>query len=203
MTIVLATRNRKKAEELQRMFAGCDLTVKTLDEYPGCPEAVEDGATFRANALKKARTVAGWTGLPALADDSGLEVSALDGAPGVLSARYAGPDADDRKNVAKLLRELKKLKAPDRGSRFVCCIALAFPDGSYRTFTGYTVGSIGPGSKGRNGFGYDPVFYPEGHDRTFAEMSAAEKDALSHRGRALAKLVRYLEKDISLSRRHK
>jgi XTP/dITP diphosphohydrolase len=194
MTIVLATRNKKKVEEIGRIFYGYNIRFLTIDSFPGCPEVEEDGRTFRQNALKKALKIAKYTGCPSIADDSGLEVMALDGAPGVFSARYAGIDADDRKNLNKLLSNMKGLKSEQRDARFVCCIAFALPDGSYKTFTGYAKGEIAKKPKGFNGFGYDPVFYPTGHDRTFAEMSDPEKDVLSHRGKALKKLYIYLKK---------
>jgi len=193
MKIVLATTNRKKVEEIKRIFKGFDIRFATLDEYPGCPEVVEDGKTFRANAVKKARSVSRYTGCPAVADDSGLEVEALAGAPGVFSARYAGPGADDSKNVAKLLKELKDIKTDERKARFACCIAFALPDGHCKTFSGYVKGSIGKKQRGFNGFGYDPVFFPAGRDKTFAELSGEEKDALSHRGKALQKFYAYLK----------
>lgn len=194
MNIVLATRNRKKVEEMKRIFAGHKITFTTLDAYPGCPEVDEDGKTFQANAKKKALATARYTGCPALADDSGLEVKALAGAPGVFSARYAGEQADDKKNVKKILKEMRTvINKKERRARFVCCIVLALPDGKTRTFTGYVSGMIAERPKGSNGFGYDPVFYPMGHDRTFAEMADFEKDALSHRGRAMKKLYAYLK----------
>jgi len=194
MTIVLATTNKKKVGEIKRMFAGVPIRFLTLDQFPDCPEVVEDGKTFRANAIKKALSVAKFTGYPAVADDSGLEVIALGGAPGVFSARYAGDKAKDSENVKKLLRGMRALtEVRDREARFVCCIAFATPDGKYRTFTGDVRGIIGGKQKGFNGFGYDPVFYPEGHDKTFAQMADQEKDRLSHRGRAMKKLYRYLK----------
>ena len=192
MEIVLATRNNKKVEEIKRITEGMAVTIFTLDDFPGCPEVEEDGATFEENAVKKAVTVAQFTGKPALADDSGLEVNALNGAPGTHSARYSGHGANDRKNTEKLLSEMRFLVKSDRKARFVCSIALAMPDEKVLTFNGYSEGSIGTEPKGANGFGYDPVFYPEGADRTFAEMSAEEKDSLSHRGNAIRKLQRYL-----------
>ena len=194
MTIVLATTNKKKVEEMKRMFDGFGISFITLDSFPDFPEVLEDGKTFRANALKKALAVSKFTGYPAVADDSGLEAEALDGAPGVFSARYAGDKAKDSDNVKKLLREMRPLsRRTDRAARFVCCIAFATPEGEYKTFTGYVRGIIGKKRKGFNGFGYDPVFYPEGHDRTFAEMTDLEKDRLSHRGRAMRKFYRYLK----------
>jgi XTP/dITP diphosphohydrolase len=195
MTIVLATTNSKKVEEMKRIFSGCEIRFLALDSFADCPEVVEDGKTFRANALKKALTVAKFTGYPAVADDSGLEVTALGGAPGVFSARYAGEGARDEENVRKLLHEMRRFRGrSSREARFVCCIAFATPEGERRTFTGYARGSIGLSQRGFNGFGYDPVFYPEGYDRTFAEMTAIEKDRLSHRGKAMKKLVTYLMK---------
>jgi len=176
------------------MFPGHKITFKTLDAFPGCPEVEEDGQTFRANAKKKALTVARYTGCPALADDSGLEVKALDKAPGVFSARYAGEQSDDKRNVKKILREMRTvITKKERKARFICCIVFALPDGKCRTFTGYVNGTIAETPKGYNGFGYDPIFYPDGHDRTFAEMADLEKDALSHRGRAMKKLYTYLK----------
>lgn len=164
----------------------------TLDDFPGCPEVVEDADTFEGNAQKKAEAVAQFSRKPAISDDSGLEVDALSGAPGVLSARYAGPGADDKKNLEKLLTDLRHVDQNKRGARFVCSIALAFPDRGVKTFHGTAEGRIGMSPKGLSGFGYDPVFYPRGHDRTFAEMNSAEKDALSHRGKALRKLREFI-----------
>lgn len=193
MEIVLASRNRKKAEEIQRILAGQPIEVRSLADFPDCPDVVEDADTFDGNALKKAREVASFTGRIAISDDSGLEVVALNGAPGVFSARYAGPDATDDANVEKLLHELENVPDARRGARFVCCIALADPAGETHTFWGFADGVLGRERKGQNGFGYDPLFFPIGHSRTFAEMSAAEKDALSHRRKALAKLADFLK----------
>jgi XTP/dITP diphosphohydrolase len=193
MEIVVATRNRKKVEEISRILAGLDVSLSTVDEYEGCPDVEETGGTFRENALIKARAVAACTGKPALADDSGLEVHALGGAPGVHSARYAGEGADDVRNIRKLLKEMGDTPPEKRGARFVCVMALVGPDGLEETFEGYVSGTIGMGPRGRMGFGYDPVFYPEGERSTFAEMSPVEKDGMSHRGRALLKLREYLK----------
>lgn len=190
--LVIATRNRKKVKEIKRILQGVPVVLYTLEDFPGCPEIEEDAGTFEGNAVKKATAVAMYSGKPAVADDSGLEVYALDGAPGVYSARYAGSSADDRKNLEKLLGELGGVEEGKRGARFVCCVALAYPDGRVETFVGFSEGRIGKDPKGFSGFGYDPVFYPKGHNTTFAEMSADEKDALSHRGVALRKLRAYL-----------
>ncbi|MGD0282837.1 MAG: RdgB/HAM1 family non-canonical purine NTP pyrophosphatase [Dissulfurispiraceae bacterium] len=191
MEIVLATRNRKKVEEISRIFKG--ILLLTLDDFPSCPEVEEDADTFEGNAVKKALTIARCTGRAAIADDSGLEVYALNYAPGVLSARYAGPDADDRANNEKLLGEMKQLPDEKRGGRFVCCIAFALPDGTVRTFTGFAEGTIGNRITGGSGFGYDPLFYPKGYSKTFAEMLPEEKDSLSHRKMALSQLKSFLE----------
>jgi len=192
MEIVLATTNKKKVEEIKRITEGMAVTIFTLDDFPGCPGVEEDGATFEENAVKKAVSVARFTGKPALADDSGLEVYSLGGAPGTHSARYSGQEANDSGNTEKLLSEMRLLSKNDRKARFACSIALAMPDGNVRTFHGFIEGSIGTEPRGANGFGYDPVFYPEGYDRTFAEMSAEEKDSLSHRGNAIRQLQSYL-----------
>lgn len=187
---------------MTRIFSGFDLRFLTLDAFPGCPEVVEDGRTFRANAVKKAVAVAKYTGLPAVADDSGLQVDALGGAPGVFSARFAGEEADDFKNMRKLLKDLKGVAEDERTARFVCCIALALPAGQVKTFTGKVEGNIGLKPKGSNGFGYDPLFYPVGHSHTFAEMTAGEKDGLSHRGRAMMKLYDYLRKSLKIGHKN-
>jgi XTP/dITP diphosphohydrolase len=194
MEIVLATRNKKKIAEIKRITAGNLITILSLDNFPDCPETVEDRDTFEGNAVKKAVEVCRCTGKPALADDSGLEVDALNGAPGVYSARYAGgsgPGTDVR-NYEKVLAKLTDVPEEKRGAQFVCCMALAFPDGTVSTFLGNVKGRIGMEPKGKTGFGYDPVFIPEGFDRTFAEMSGEEKDKLSHRGKAIEKLADFL-----------
>ncbi len=195
MDIVLATRNRKKIEEIKNILGrtGRAFRIFTLDGFPGCREVEEDGESFEANAVKKAVYISECTGMTAIADDSGLEAEALKGAPGVLSARYAGESADDRANFEKLLNEMRKVPGKNRNARFVCCIAMAFPDGGVKTFSGYVNGRIGTEPKGKNGFGYDPVFYPENSSRTFAEMNDNEKNSLSHRGMALRELQKYLK----------
>ena len=194
MEIVLATRNKKKIEEIRRITVDLPITILSLDNFPDCPETVEDKDTFEGNAVKKATEVCRCSGKPALADDSGLEVEALGGAPGVYSARYAGGTGggNDVKNYEKILSELTSVPDHKRGARFVCCMALSFPDGTVNTFLGYAEGCIGREPKGTIGFGYDPVFIPAGHKRTFAEMTGEEKDRLSHRGKALEKLADFL-----------
>jgi XTP/dITP diphosphohydrolase len=192
MEIIVATRNQKKLEEIRRILEGPALTIRTLEEFPDCPEVVEDGRTFEENAVKKSVSGARHTERLALADDSGLEVDALAGAPGVLSARYAGEPADDRANLARLLEAMRDVKDDARQARFVCCIALASPDGTVRTFWGVVEGTIGREPRGSRGFGYDPIFYPRGARRTFSEMDDDDKDQQSHRGIALRALKRYL-----------
>ncbi len=193
MHLVIATRNEKKIDEIKRILEGLDVTLYSLDDFPGCPEVEETEDTFEGNAALKAKAVAEYTGRAALADDSGLEVFALHGEPGVRSARYAGDDATDADNVHKLLSEMFDIADYMREARFVCVVAIAFPDGDLKSFKGIVNGRIGRKPLGKSGFGYDPIFYPEGHDRTFAQMSPAEKDGMSHRGRALEKLREYLK----------
>ena len=193
--IVVATRNLKKVGEIARMLDGTGIKLLTLDEAdPGgqCPEVVEDAPDFRGNALKKAREVSSCTGRAALADDSGLVVDALEGRPGVFSARYAGEDASDADNTSKLLRELEGIPPDDRSARFVCSLALVLADGKEYVFEGVCEGMISVAPQGRSGFGYDPVFIPEGHERSFAEMSGQEKDSMSHRGRAIRAFAGFL-----------
>jgi XTP/dITP diphosphohydrolase len=195
MEIVLATRNKKKVEEIKRVIGDMPISILTIDDFSGCPEVEEEGVTFQENAVQKAVAVAHYTGKPSLADDSGLEVYALNNAPGILSSRYSGEDADDSKNIEKLLHEMHSIIDEKRSARFVCCLALAFPDGRLEIFTGQAEGKIGREQKGSYGFGYDPIFYPKGHERTFAEMTANEKDSLSHRGKALREFQQYLKSD--------
>ncbi|BCB97262.1 non-canonical purine NTP pyrophosphatase [Dissulfurispira thermophila] len=194
MDIVLATRNKKKVEEIRRILEGMNINILTMDDFPTCPEVEEDADTFEGNAVKKALLVAMCTNKIAVADDSGLEVYALNGDPGVRSARYAGEGADDIANIRKLLEEMKDVPDENRGARFVCCIAVAYPDGRTETFFGFAEGRISREPKGRIGFGYDPVFYPVGYNETFAEMPPEEKDALSHRGKAISMLKEYIMK---------
>ncbi len=193
LRIVIATRNKNKLAELKRILADVPVRLEGLDEHPGCPEVEETGETFVENACLKASQVAKCAGLHAIADDSGLEVDALGGAPGGFSARYAGPGANDRKNMEKLLHELEGVPAGKRTARFRAVIALAAPDGHIiETFQGRAEGTIGFRPEGENGFGYDPLFYPLGHESTFAQMGPARKDAMSHRGEALRLLKQFL-----------
>lgn len=191
--LVVATRNSGKIRELERLLEGVVATVIPLDRFPGVPEVVEDGATFAENAVKKARAAAAATGLPALADDSGLEVDALDGRPGVYSARFAGEGGDDPANNRRLLEELAGVPASGRSAAFHCVLAFCLPDGSCRTFEGRLPGVILEGPRGEGGFGYDPLFLVPAYGRTLAELPLEVKNLISHRGAALAAFRRHLE----------
>jgi XTP/dITP diphosphohydrolase len=191
--LVLATRNRKKLAELDRILreAGVDAHLLTLDDVH-VPDVAETGATFAENATLKAVATAQATGLTAVADDSGLEVAALNGMPGVLSARWSGRQATDESNLALVLDQVAHVPDERRQAAFVCVAALATPDGAVRTVEGRVTGHLAREPRGEAGFGYDPVFVPDGHDRTTAQMSAAEKDAISHRGQAFRGVARLL-----------
>lgn len=191
--LLMATRNRKKLAELRRVLdaSGVDLVLLSLDDVPEYPEAPETGAGFEDNALAKARDGFAATGIPCLADDSGLAVDALNGMPGVLSARWSGTHGDDVGNYRLLLAQLCDVPEQRRGAGFVSACALVWGPGpdDQRTVRGQWRGSIAREPRGQGGFGYDPVFLPDGDDRSAAELSPAEKDAVSHRGRALELLV--------------
>ncbi len=215
MEIVLATRNIDKVGEIKSILAGLDLRIKTLDDYPAFPEVEEDGATFEENALKKARAVREETGLTALADDSGLEVEALDGAPGIYSSRFAGENVTYKDNNLKLLDMMKSVPAEKRAARFRCITAAALLNnegaGLYKTLSdsadksfaavdeerstvdalvteGIVYGRIAGGLRGGSGFGYDPLFEVPSLGRTFAEIGTEEKNKTSHRFRALIEM---------------
>ncbi|HWQ76280.1 MAG TPA: XTP/dITP diphosphatase [Syntrophomonas sp.] len=183
--LLIASRNRKKKEELRQILSGLDFQLLSLDELPPLPEVEEDGTTFAENAIKKAVTVARQTGLLTLADDSGLVVDALQGAPGVYSARYSDPGATDEKNNRKLLQAMRDVPDASRTARFVCVIALAVPDGQVQTVEGRCEGSIDHSPRGDAGFGYDPLFIPAGREESFAQLAPEVKNRISHRGRAL------------------
>jgi XTP/dITP diphosphohydrolase len=188
---VLATANPHKIIELSRILAigHVDVQVVSLAEVPGAPDVAETGATFAANALLKAQAIARLTGLPAVADDSGICVDALNGMPGVLSARWSGRHGDDAANLCLLLAQLADVPDERRGARFVCAAALVLPDGREHVSEGVVTGRIIREPRGQNGFGYDPIFVPGSADVTTAEMDPAEKDRISHRGKALRGLA--------------
>lgn len=197
MKILVASTNAKKLKELRALAADLPVEVVSPAELAGAlPEVVEDGATFAENARKKALAFAGAYGLPAIADDSGLCVDALDGAPGVFSARYSGEEAvpdRDRLNNEKLLQELEGIPEERRGARFVCALCLAFPDGRSEGVEARWEGRILDAPRGEGGFGYDPLFLPKGLDRSSAELRPEEKQAVSHRGQAMRLLRPLLE----------
>jgi XTP/dITP diphosphohydrolase len=195
--LLLASRNRHKIEELQQMLAGLNIEVISLDDVADIPVIEEDGENFCDNASKKATLTAMHTGYTCLADDSGLVVDALDGQPGVYSARFAGEDADDQKNNRKLLQMLQGLNDEKRQARFICVIAISDPQGNVHTVEGTCEGRMDYEERGTGGFGYDPLFIPEGYTRTFAQLSPEEKNRISHRGRALQKARTLLEKIVT------
>ncbi|PXY20922.1 RdgB/HAM1 family non-canonical purine NTP pyrophosphatase [Prauserella muralis] len=193
--VLLATRNAKKLEELRRIVLKRGLgsiEVLGLSDVEEFPEAPETGATFEENALAKAHDAARATGLPAVADDSGLAVAALNGMPGVLSARWAGAHGDDTANLHLLLGQLKDVPDERRGAAFVCAAALVVPGVREIVVRGEWRGTLVREPRGTNGFGYDPIFVPEGETRTSAELAPSEKDSVSHRGRALRALLPHL-----------
>jgi XTP/dITP diphosphohydrolase len=202
-TVVLATRNAAKLRELARILGAEDsasrdggeqIRLAGLDEFPGAPDVPETGATFEENALLKARAIADYTGLPAVADDSGLCVDALNGMPGVLSARWAGRHGDDKANLELVLAQVADVPDTRLGARFVCAAALVVPGPASREWvvTGQVEGQLIRAPRGSGGFGYDPIFLPNGFGETTAEMTAEAKDAISHRGRAFRALTPFI-----------
>ncbi|GAX55569.1 RdgB/HAM1 family non-canonical purine NTP pyrophosphatase [Streptomyces olivochromogenes] len=189
--LILATRNAGKLTELKAILADAGLTHDLVgaDAYPDIPDVKETGVTFAENALLKAHALAQATGLPAVADDSGLCVDVLNGAPGIFSARWAGRHGDDRANLDLLLAQLSDISDEHRGAHFACAAALALPDGTERVVEGQLRGTLRHTPTGTNGFGYDPVLQPEGDTRTCAELPPEEKNAISHRGKAFRGLV--------------
>ncbi|MEK2492266.1 RdgB/HAM1 family non-canonical purine NTP pyrophosphatase [Kitasatospora purpeofusca] len=195
--LILATRNQHKVAELRDILgdAGLDVELVGADAYPEIPDVPETGITFAENALLKAHALARATGLPAVADDSGLCVDVLGGAPGILSARWSGKHGDDRANLDLLLAQLSDIAPEHRGAHFFCAAALALPDGTERVVEGRLLGTLRTAPAGDGGFGYDPILQPLGETRTCAELTPAEKNAISHRGqafRALAPVVKDL-----------
>lgn len=194
MELVLATKNKDKIKEIKYILRGLNVKILSIEDYPNLPEAHEDGETLRANAIKKAVTIAGYTSKWALADDTGLEVAVLDGAPGVYSARFAGPGCkyiDNNKKLLKLLGDLPKKK---RKAQFKCVIALAEPQGTVRTVLGVINGYISTEMKGKSGFGYDPVFVAPEYGKTFAQLGLKTKNKISHRAQALEKMKKVIKK---------
>jgi len=191
-TLVVATRNRGKLEEIRQFLSGLVQNIVCTADFEGFRETIEDGDTFEANAIKKAREAMKQTGLPALADDSGLVVDALDGRPGVYSARFAGEKADDFSNNRKLLEELGKTPMEHRSAAFICVMAFVAPDGKEEVFQGRINGRIMNKFRGTGGFGYDPLFLVDDMNCTMAELGLEEKNRISHRGQALANFREYL-----------
>lgn len=195
-SIVIATRNAHKLEELDRILKATGINVELLsvDHFPGAPEVHETEDTFEGNALLKARALAQFTGLPAIADDSGLCVDALNGSPGILSARWSGATENvDATNLALVLEQTADVPDEKRGAQFVCAAAYVLPDGTEHVVRGTVNGQLLRAPRGENGFGYDPIFVPDGFSITTAEMIPAEKDAISHRSKALAALVSQIQ----------
>jgi XTP/dITP diphosphohydrolase len=191
--MLLATSNRGKVREIERLLTGLPVALRSLGDFPAVSEPDEDGATFAENALLKARHYSAATGLFTLSDDSGLEVDALGGAPGVHSARFGGREATYAERMALLLNQLAGVGGAGRGARFVCVIALADPvTAESRLFTGKCEGRIAEAPRGIRGFGYDPLFVPEGHAQTFGELPAEVKQEISHRARAVRQAAEFL-----------
>jgi len=191
--LLLATHNQNKKSELKQLLKDMNIDILTRDEIEELPEIVEDGQSFAENAVKKARQSALLSFYTCLADDSGLVVDALDGRPGVYSARFAGEEADDGKNNEKLLQMMQEIPDEQRTARFICVIAISSPAGEVQTVKGICEGRIARKPSGDGGFGYDSLFIPEGYDQSFAELSAEIKNSISHRGRALQKCQPLIE----------
>jgi XTP/dITP diphosphohydrolase len=193
-SLVLATANRHKAEEIQALLNDMEIPILTLNEFPNFPGVKEDGETCQENAIKKAKVTAAFTGHWALADDTGLEVDALEGRPGVYAARYAGEQATYEENCKKLLQELQGVPSDQRTARFITVVALSNPKGQTEIVEGVLEGTITQECQGTGGFGYDPVFYVSQSGKTLAEMTFAEKNRMSHRARAVTNAKSLLTK---------
>jgi len=198
--LVIATRNKGKTSEIRELLKDFPVDIKNLDDFGPIPEAVEDGDTFDENAYKKSSFAAKVLGYPALADDSGLVVEALDGAPGVYSARYGGENATDKQRSEKLLQEMQGKS--NRKAAFECVISIAVPGGPALTYEGSCEGLIAEKPSGENGFGYDPVFYYPPFEKTFAELTREEKNRVSHRGKALMEVRDEFEKVLKWIEQH-
>jgi XTP/dITP diphosphohydrolase len=193
MQLLVATKNAGKIKELSQLLAELPVKLRSLNEFPNVVEAEETGATFAENAALKAQSYALQTGFWALADDSGLEVEALRGAPGVFSARYAGENATDEEKIVKLLQELNATQDNQRRARFVCAMAISDEKGEIKFLTdGVCGGKIALTTSGTNGFGYDPIFIPDGFEQTFGKLSGEIKRGISHRAKAAKKIIQYL-----------
>jgi len=193
MKIVFASRNEGKAKEIRAMLEEINVKLVSLNSYDNAPEIIEDGKSYLENALKKAKIVSELTGETVLADDSGLQVDALRGEPGIFSSRYAGEDATDEENIAKLVTGLKEIPQNKRGASFFCLLVLYRKDGSYDCFEGKWRGQIIDEPRGNNGFGYDPIFMVPALKMTAAELPAEIKNKISHRGQAIAQLKKSLQ----------
>jgi len=191
--IVIATKNSGKMQEFKFLLNGYFENFYSLLEFDSTPEIVEDMPTFAGNAIKKAEIISNYFDKVTLSDDSGLVVDALNGEPGIYSARYAGENSTDEDNLDKLLNKMKKVS--NRKAKFVCALALVFPNGQKELFEGECEGLITKNKKGTNGFGYDPVFYISQYDKTMAELEPDKKNRISHRSKAVKKLINYLEID--------
>jgi len=192
--VVLATANKDKARELREILKGSPVQIVLPPDLGGMPPVEETAASYAGNALLKACAARDYFGLPAAADDTGLEVEELEGAPGIYSARYAGPKCSYEDNVRELLREMQDIDPRDRLAQFICVAALAIPGGKEHVFTGILPGSIAEEPRGNGGFGYDPVFIPDGEIKTLAEMNTKEKNRISHRYKAFRQLAAAVKK---------
>lgn len=190
--VIIATKNKGKAKEFERIFGAKGMQVKTLLDFPEIPDVEETGSTFEENAIIKAETIARLMGKMVIADDSGLEVDALEGRPGVYSARYAGTEKNDSANTEKVLKELAGVPEKERTARFRCVLAVAAPGEKTVAYSGSCEGRILTETRGTNGFGYDPVFFVEGKGKSMAELAPEEKNRISHRADALMKLEKGL-----------
>jgi len=196
MKLLLATRNRNKVVEMQHALEGTGWRVKMLSDIAGAPDVVEDGTTFQENALKKARSAARFSKLWTLAEDSGLEVDALGGEPGVRSARYAGEGASDVDRIRKVLDRLASVPDERSTARFRCVMCLIDQAGNENCFEGRCEGRIAQSARGSSGFGYDPIFIPDGYDQTFAELGLGVKSKISHRARAMQQVISFLRNQV-------
>jgi len=198
---VFASGNKGKLREVRAILEGLDINLVSLADYENVPDIIEDGSSFFENALKKARLISEFTDEIALADDSGLEVDVLNGEPGIYSARFAGEDADDNRNIEKVLNLLSNVPSERRKASFRCALVLYYPDGSYESFEGQWDGIISETRQGSNGFGYDPIFYLPESGKTVAQLTSREKNRMSHRAKALYALKDSLQKKLVLSKK--